>query len=147
MTVPVILGVATLVFSLIHLVPGDPAQSMLGESAAPSDVNELRTKLGLNRPVGVWMRFEELATLGKTFTRTRCQRSPVKRRRARIVVSGEIIGGLVEGFDEYATTVCGAGPYDHMSAISSRVGVEMRGIEGFQRNRAAILMTHAVIIT
>ncbi len=51
MTIPVILGVATLVFSLIHLVPGDPAQSMLGESAAPGDVTELRTRLGLDRPV------------------------------------------------------------------------------------------------
>ena len=51
MTIPVILGVATLVFSLIHLVPGDPAQSMLGESAAPADVNELRARLGLDRPV------------------------------------------------------------------------------------------------
>lgn len=53
LTVPVILGVATLVFSLIHLVPGDPAQSMLGESAAAADVNELRGKLGLDRPVTV----------------------------------------------------------------------------------------------
>jgi ABC-type dipeptide/oligopeptide/nickel transport system permease component len=51
MTIPVILGVATLVVSLIHLVPGDPAQSMLGESAAPGDVNELRARLGLDRPV------------------------------------------------------------------------------------------------
>ena len=51
MTIPVIFGVATLVFSLIHLVPGDPAQSMLGESAAPADVNELRARLGLDRPV------------------------------------------------------------------------------------------------
>ena len=51
MTIPVIVGVATLVFSLIHLVPGDPAQSMLGESAAPADVNELRARLGLDRPV------------------------------------------------------------------------------------------------
>ena len=50
-TIPVILGVATLVFSLIHLVPGDPAQSMLGESAAPGDVAELRAKLGLDRPL------------------------------------------------------------------------------------------------
>jgi peptide/nickel transport system permease protein len=50
-TIPVIFGVATLVFSLIHLVPGDPAQSMLGESAAPGDVAELRTKLGLDRPL------------------------------------------------------------------------------------------------
>jgi len=51
MTMPVILGVATLVFSLIHLVPGDPAQSMLGESAAQGDVAELRARLGLDRPV------------------------------------------------------------------------------------------------
>jgi ABC-type dipeptide/oligopeptide/nickel transport system permease component len=33
LTVPVHLGVATLVFALIQLVPGDPAQSMLGEGA------------------------------------------------------------------------------------------------------------------
>lgn len=51
LTIPVLLGVATLVFALIHLVPGDPAQAMLGDSAAPSDVAELRTKLGLDRPL------------------------------------------------------------------------------------------------
>jgi peptide/nickel transport system permease protein len=50
LTIPVLLGVATLVFALLHLVPGDPAQVMLGESAAASDVEELRTRLGLNRP-------------------------------------------------------------------------------------------------
>jgi ABC-type dipeptide/oligopeptide/nickel transport system permease component len=51
MAVPVLLGVATLVFALIHLVPGDPAQAMLGETAAASDVAELRTRLGLDRPL------------------------------------------------------------------------------------------------
>lgn len=49
LTVPVLLGVATLVFSLLHLVPGDPALAMLGESASASDVDELRGKLGLDR--------------------------------------------------------------------------------------------------
>ena len=51
LTIPVLLGVATLVFSLIHLIPGDPAQSMLGESAAPSDVEDLRHRLGLDEPL------------------------------------------------------------------------------------------------
>ncbi len=51
LAVPVLLGVATLVFSLIHLVPGDPAQAMLGDGAAPQDVAELRTSLGLDRPL------------------------------------------------------------------------------------------------
>src|SRR5262245_13679298 len=50
-TVPVLIGVATLVFALIHLVPGDPAAAMLGESASPSDLTELRSKLGLDRPL------------------------------------------------------------------------------------------------
>src|SRR5881392_3323710 len=51
LTIPVLLGVATLVFSLIHLVPGDPVQAMLGESASPQDVAELRARLGLDRPL------------------------------------------------------------------------------------------------
>jgi peptide/nickel transport system permease protein len=51
LTIPVLLGVATLVFSLVHLVPGDPVQAMLGESASPQDVAELRGRLGLDRPL------------------------------------------------------------------------------------------------
>ena len=51
LTIPVLLGVATLVFALIHLVPGDPAQSMLGESASPEDVARLRQSLGLDDPL------------------------------------------------------------------------------------------------
>src|SRR6266700_1677679 len=53
LTIPVVLGVATLVFSLIHLVPGDPVQAMLGDSASPQDVAELRVRLGLDRPLYV----------------------------------------------------------------------------------------------
>ena len=53
LTIPVLVGVATLVFLLIHLVPGDPAQSMLGEGAAPQEVAALRSKLGLDLPLPV----------------------------------------------------------------------------------------------
>jgi len=51
LTIPVLIGVATLVFSLIHLIPGDPAHAMLGEAAAQSDVDALRRQLGLDRPL------------------------------------------------------------------------------------------------
>ena len=56
LTLPVLLGVATLVFALIHLVPGDPAQVMLGESASAADLTELRTRLGLDKPLLVQYR-------------------------------------------------------------------------------------------
>jgi peptide/nickel transport system permease protein len=51
LTIPVFAGVATLVFSLIHLVPGDPVEAMLGESASTQDVANLRHQLGLDRPL------------------------------------------------------------------------------------------------
>ena len=56
LTVPVLLGVATLVFALIHLVPGDPAQAMLGEGASQQEVQKLRGTLGLDRPLLVQYR-------------------------------------------------------------------------------------------
>ena len=47
----VVFGVCTLVFLLIHLVPGDPVEAMLGESSRPTDRQALRQALGLDRPL------------------------------------------------------------------------------------------------
>jgi peptide/nickel transport system permease protein len=49
--VPTAFGVVTIVFLLIHMLPGDPVEIMLGESAAPAQKEELRRELGLDRPV------------------------------------------------------------------------------------------------
>lgn len=50
--IPIALLVAVVVFSLIHLIPGDPVQLMLGEGAQPGDVVAMRRELGLDRPLG-----------------------------------------------------------------------------------------------
>jgi len=47
----VIFGVLLLTFLLIHLVPGDPVEVMLGESASSADRDALRAELGLNQPL------------------------------------------------------------------------------------------------
>ncbi len=47
----VMLGVLCLVFLLIHLVPGDPVEVMLGESARPADREAMRAALGLDQPL------------------------------------------------------------------------------------------------
>jgi len=44
-------GVATLVFFLIHMVPGDPVDIMLGESALPASRDILRAQLNLDKPI------------------------------------------------------------------------------------------------
>ena len=50
--VPTVLGVLTLVFFLVHLIPGDPVEVMLGETASSADLIQLRADLGLDRPLG-----------------------------------------------------------------------------------------------
>ncbi|OGL48758.1 MAG: glutathione ABC transporter permease GsiC [Candidatus Schekmanbacteria bacterium RIFCSPHIGHO2_02_FULL_38_11] len=49
--IPVVLGVSTLVFLIIHLIPGDPVVLMLGDLAIKADIESLRGKLGLDKPV------------------------------------------------------------------------------------------------
>lgn len=50
-TAVVVLGVVVLVFLLIHLIPGDPVDVMLGEAATAADREALRHQLGLDRPL------------------------------------------------------------------------------------------------
>jgi len=51
-TIPVVWLVVSIVFLLIHLVPGDPIEQMLGEGARPADIAALRHTYGLDAPLG-----------------------------------------------------------------------------------------------
>jgi len=54
----VVFGVMTIVFMLIHIVPGDPVEVMLGESAQVADREALRETLGLNLPLSTqWVNY------------------------------------------------------------------------------------------
>lgn len=49
--IPVLTVVGVVVFSLVHLTPGDPARVMLGQSASPERIAQLRQELGLDDPL------------------------------------------------------------------------------------------------
>lgn len=51
--IPIVFAVMTLVFFVMHVVPGDPAYIILGENATPEAVGELRKNLGLDKPLMV----------------------------------------------------------------------------------------------
>lgn len=57
-TIPVLFGISLLVFSMLHLAPGDPADLLLGSDATPESVAALRQDMGLDRPLivqyGAW---------------------------------------------------------------------------------------------
>ncbi len=52
-TIPVLLGVSILVFSLMFLIPGDAARMIAGEAASPQTIENIRERLGLNDPAYV----------------------------------------------------------------------------------------------
>lgn len=72
MLVPVMLGVSIIAFSLIHLAPGDPARTMLGERATQEQLNEIREKYGLDKPIyvqyGIWLNGVLHGDLGRSIT-------------------------------------------------------------------------------
>ena len=51
--IPVLMIVAVIIFSLIHITPGDPAAVMAGEDATAEQVEEIRERLGLNEPLHI----------------------------------------------------------------------------------------------
>jgi len=68
--VPVAVGVTIIVFFMIHLIPGDPARTILGIHATPPAIAELHREWGLNRPLisQYWLFLDRLghANLGKS---------------------------------------------------------------------------------
>ena len=51
--IPVLFGITLLVFLLLHLIPGDPAQILAGQRATPETVEAIREQLGLNKPLPI----------------------------------------------------------------------------------------------
>lgn len=51
--IPVLLGISIITFGMLRLIPGDPAQVMLGEHATAEQIADIRERLGLNRPIHV----------------------------------------------------------------------------------------------
>jgi peptide/nickel transport system permease protein len=71
-TVPTLLIVAASVFVLMRLVPGDPAQLILGDAADPEQVRALRESMGLNQPIPLqfaqWLGGVLAGDFGRTLT-------------------------------------------------------------------------------
>ena len=70
-TIPVMAIVAVMVFAMLRLTPGDPASIIAGASATSQDVAEIRTRLGLDRPIVsqffIWIGHLLSGDLGESF--------------------------------------------------------------------------------
>ena len=105
--VPVVLGVVLLTFLLVHAVPGDPVEVMLGESASSADRMQLRADLGLDQPIyvqfGVYLNKLAHGDLGvsihskKPIVDLLAERLPATAKLALLALSFAILIGLPLG--------------------------------------------------
>jgi ABC-type dipeptide/oligopeptide/nickel transport system permease component len=130
--VPVLAGVSVIIFMVLHLAPGDPAEIMLGSQATQEDLVRLRAELGLDDPLHVqyarWLGHVLRGDLGRSmWTKRPVLVEVLERFRATLVLTGaglllSTIGGIALGV---ASATRPNSLLDRTSAVASLFGASM----------------------
>ena len=119
-TVPLLLAVSMVVFSFIHLLPGDPAVLFLGEEATPENLARFRAKLGFDRPLvvqyGEWLGHALQGDLGRSI---RTNQPVVSAIMERLPVTLRLIGLSM------LVSLCIAVPLGVISAVKRNSGIDL----------------------
>jgi len=131
-TIPTLLGVSLLVFSIIHITPGDPALIMLGEHANKEAVEQIRKDLGLDKPlVQQYLLFISRAIkgdFGKSITSGQDviiefkDRFPATVELTLVSIFIAILLGLIAGI---LSAVKRYSIFDYISMVTALAGVSM----------------------
>jgi len=130
--IPTLLGISILVFFMIHMIPGDPAEMMLGERASEQSLKELREDLGLDKPLyvqyGLFMARLFRGDLGRAYkTNEKITTEIAERFPATIelsiaaIIIATIFGmaaGIISATKQYSI-------FDYTSMVFSLIGVSM----------------------
>jgi peptide/nickel transport system permease protein len=130
--IPTLLGVSILVFLMLHLTPGDPAELLLGERATDEALHQIREHLGLNEPLyvqyGMFLKRLMKGDLGETiWTRQKVwievkQRFPATIELAVAALSIACLFGITLGIisatKQYSV-------FDYVSMLAALTGVSM----------------------
>lgn len=129
---PTVLGVVTLVFAFLHLVPGDPVDVMLGETARAGDKAALRAELGLDRPVwdqyGSYLGGLIRGDLGRSFAHRKPVREVIAARLpATVQLAGcALVVAVAVAFPLGVLAAVRRGTvFDRGSLVASLLGVSM----------------------
>ena len=130
--IPTLLGVSIIVFLMLRLTPGDPAELLLGERATDEALHEIREHLGLNEPIhvqyGMFLKRLMKGDLGETiWTRQKVwievkQRFPATLELSIVALFLSCFFGLLFGIisatKQYSV-------FDYMSMLGALIGVSM----------------------
>ena len=130
--IPTLLGVSVIVFLMLHMTPGDPAELLLGERATEETLVQLREHLGLNEPLyvqyGMFLKRLMKGDLGETIWTRQKVWIEVKQRfpatiELTLVAMGiacffGIIFGIISASKQYSI-------FDYVSMLGALAGVSM----------------------
>lgn len=132
MLIPVLFGVSLISFSLLHLVPGDPAVLLAGEDANPAFIKAIRAEYGLDQPLHVqYSRFVSRAVRGDFGVSIRNREPVLKLLKERflftiqlsilsILIAGllGLVAGVISATRQYSL-------FDHLSMVAALFGTSM----------------------
>jgi len=130
--IPTVLGMSIIVFFMLHLTPGDPAELLLGERATEEALHEIREHLGLNEPLyiqyGMFLKRLMKGDLGETiWTRQKVWVEVKQRFPATIELAVAalciacffgIVFGIISATKQYSI-------FDYVSMLGALTGVSM----------------------
>jgi len=131
--IPILLGVSILVFIWIHLLPGSPAQALLGERATPQSVAQLNRQFGLDRPLYIqyWRYLVETVghlNLGTSIKSFRPVTYEIENRFPATVelALGAMVFALMFGIPLGFLSAKRYGSFfDHASLVASLIGISI----------------------
>jgi peptide/nickel transport system permease protein len=130
--VPTLLGVSVIVFLMLHITPGDPAELLLGERATEASLEAMREHLGLNKPLyvqyGLFLERLLQGDLGETIWTRQQVWTEVKQRfpaTIELSVAAMMIScffgmlfGIISATKQYSV-------FDYVSMLGALIGVSM----------------------
>jgi peptide/nickel transport system permease protein len=130
---PILIGVSILIFIWIRLLPGGPAQGLLGERATPQSIAQINRQFGLNKPIYVqyWRYFDETVihlNLGTSITSFRPVTDEIRIRFPATVelALGAMLFAVTFGVPlGFLAAKRYGSAFDHGSLLASLIGISI----------------------
>lgn len=127
---PVMLGISLIVFAMLQIAPGDPASTLGGEDATQEDVEAIRHKFGLDKPLyiqyGIWLGHVLRGDLGRSIVTRRPVLTEIRSRvrpTAELATGAMILATLVGMFIGIISATRQYSMMDHVTMVVALLGV------------------------
>jgi peptide/nickel transport system permease protein len=132
MLIPVLLGVSLVVFSIVHIIPGDPARIMAGVDATGEEIELIRRQLDLDKPVYVqyflWISKALSGDLGRSIVTNQAVLPEIIHRFSatlQLTLAAMILAVLIGVTVGVVSATKPYSLFDHLSMVAALFGVSM----------------------